>query len=265
VVPWRGLGRTAAARGRLTAAVTTLVDAARDLLLGGRCCGCDRPGRVLCAGCRATLPREARPAWPRPTPPGLAEPWALGDYAGTLRAMVLGHKERRQLALGGVLGELLGRAVAAAVPDGPVLLVPAPSRAAVVRQRGHDATAALVEAAARRLSRSGRDVVTARLLATRVGVQDQARLDAGQRAANLHHSLWVPSERLGRVARSLDRRGPAATTGLRVVLCDDVITTGATAREGQRALEAVGLPVTSVAMVAATRRRVPDRGVLLSR
>lgn len=244
--------------------MTTLVDAARDLLLGGRCCGCDRPGRVLCSGCRASLPHEPRPAWPRPTPPGLAEPWALGDYAGTLRAMVLGHKERRQLALGGVLGELLGRAVAAAVPGGAVLLVPAPSRPAVVRQRGHDATAALVEAAARGLSRSGRDVMTARLLATRVGVLDQAGLDAGQRAANLHHSLWVPSERLRRLSRTLDRRGAVAATRLRVVLCDDVITTGATAREGQRALEAVGLPVAAVAVVAATRRRVTDRGVSLS-
>lgn len=240
-----------------------LVDAARDLLLGGRCCGCDRPGRVLCGGCRASLPSEPRPAWPRPTPPGLAEPWALGDYAGTLRAMVLGHKERRQVALGGVLGELLARAVAAAVPEGAVVLVPAPSRRAAVRQRGHDATGSLVEAAARTLRREGRPATVLRLLATRPGVVDQAGLDAGQRAANLHHSLWVPPERLARAARVLSRGGAAAAVPP-VVLCDDVITTGATAREAQRALTAVGLPVAGVAVVAATRRRVSDPGVSLS-
>jgi orotate phosphoribosyltransferase len=43
----------------------------------------------------------------------------------------------------------------------------------------------------------------------------------------------------------------------RLVVCDDVLTTGATAREAQRALESVGLEVTAIAAVAATRRRIP--------
>jgi len=40
------------------------------------------------------------------------------------------------------------------------------------------------------------------------------------------------------------------------IVCDDVLTTGATAREAQRALEAVGLPVATICCVAATRKRV---------
>ena len=47
----------------------------------------------------------------------------------------------------------------------------------------------------------------------------------------------------------------------RIVVCDDVITTGVTLRESQRALEAVGLEVAAVAAVAATRRRIPTGAV----
>ncbi|WP_182524010.1 ComF family protein [Nocardioides dongkuii] len=225
-------------------------DAVTDLLLGGRCVACRRPGRLLCAGCSALLPGSARLAWPVPSPPGLVPPWAAGEYDGTLRAMVLGLKERRLLALARPLAGLLAVAVAATGVPGPVLLVPVPSRPSSVRARGHDPTYALAAGAAVRLRREGYDVRAARLLRTRPGLVDQAGLDRVARAANLAGSMTCPSGPL----RRLSERVPLA----RVVVCDDVLTTGATAREAQRALEAVGMHVAAVAAVAATRRR--DRG-----
>ncbi len=218
-----------------------------DLLLGGRCVGCELPGRTLCPRCRRGLPTAAHQVWPRPSPPGLATTWAAADYDGTPRALVIGLKEHRLLGLAAPLGDLLAHALAAAVPAGPVVLVPVPSRPSSVRSRGHDSTLTITRRAARRLSQGRGAVPVVSLLALRPGVVDQAGLSAPERAANLAGSMCVPTSRLRRLAATLPR--------VRVVVCDDVLTTGSTAREAQRALEAVGLSVSAIAVVAATRRR----------
>ncbi len=230
--------------------VSALLDAGADLLLGSACVGCGEPGRVLCPVCRSMLPSGAAEAWPTPPPAGLARPFAAGAYDGALRSMVVGHKERRLLGLTRPLGGLLALSVrAAAGPSAPLLLVPVPSRPAAVRARGHDPTLAITRRAARLLRTGGRQVAVARLLRTRPGVADQSGLDADQRHANLAGSMTSPARV---VRRQSGRRA-------HVVVCDDVITTGATAREAQRALEATGIPVLAVAAVAATIRRHPAR------
>jgi predicted amidophosphoribosyltransferase len=194
-----------------------------------------------------------------PPPPGLTDPWAATSYADTVRAMIIGHKEHHLLGLARPLGELLALAVSAAVdalvagPDAELLLVPAPSRPGSVRQRGHDPTTNLVRAAAAQLSNDGIPTACASLLRTRPGLADQAGLDAGARALNLAGAFRVHTATLRRLAR--------AARPVRVLVCDDVLTTGATAAEAQRALRAVGLPPLAVVAVAATRRRTPPASV----
>lgn len=226
----------------------SVLDGALDLLLGGACVGCGRPGRVLCRSCRAGLPAGAVPAWPTPVPAGLVEPWAAAAYEGVVRAMVLGLKERRLLGLAAPLSGLLAAAVACELPRGsPVVLVPVPSQPATVRARGHDPTHALTVRAGRALGRAGLEVETRRLLRVRRRVADQSGLDATARGLNLAGALGVRVPALRRLVRGRPL--------VRVVVCDDVLTTGSTAREAQRALEAAGLDVVRVAAVAATPRR----------
>lgn len=232
-----------------------VLDAARDLLLGSSCVGCRRPGRLLCPDCAAALPTQAFATRPDPAPAGMVPAWAAAEYGGTVRELVLGLKEHGLLSLAAPLADLLTLAVLPAVGDGareeeraPSVLVPVPSRRASVRSRGHDPIWSVTARTASVLCSRGHDVRAARLLSLRRGVVDQAGLDRAGRADNLAGAMTVPTAGLRRLAARL----PAA----RAVICDDVLTTGATAREAQRALEAVGLRVVAVAVTAATTRRI---------
>jgi len=230
-----------------------VLDAFRDLVLGSTCVGCARPGRLLCPRCADGLEPRPFPAWPTPSPPGLTNPWAATSYDGTVRAMILGHKEHRLLALAGPLGDLLAGAVEAAVVDlvggagAPLLLVPVPSRPRTARQRGHEPTTSLVRVAAARLTRRGVPARCVPLLRTRPGLADQSGLGAAARALNLASAFRTHPPALRRLAR--------AGEPVHALVCDDVLTTGATAAEAQRALRAVGLPPLAAVAVAATSRR----------
>jgi predicted amidophosphoribosyltransferase len=223
-----------------------LRDAALDLLLGSGCAACGRPGRALCPECRTALPRGGRPAWPAPTPRGLVLPMAAGEYAGPLRALVLAHKERRRLALAGPLGDLLAGVVSDLPTRPPYRLVPVPSTRSVVRTRGHDPLLRVARRAAAALRAEGRSATVERLLVLVRRPADQAGLDRAGRAANLAGALRC-------VRAGTDVRTAAGS----LVVVDDVVTTGATLREAQRALEQAGHAVAGAALLAATIRRSP--------
>lgn len=227
-----------------------MLDAWLDLVHGAACVGCGTPGRLWCRACAAGLSHEPIPVRPTPCPLGLAPAFAAGEYADPLRALVVAHKEHRGFALCRPLGTVLAGVAAAALdPQGATLLVPVPSRRSVVRARGHDPLLRLTRQAAATLRANGHQARCVRLLRQRQSVADQAGLDADQRGANLTGSMVVDH----RVATALARDG----VPVRVVVCDDVLTTGATAREAQRALEDRGVRVGAIACIAATRRRWP--------
>lgn len=231
-----------------------MLDALLDLALGGACVGCGSPGRALCRTCRGGLPRSAYSVSPRPNPPGLAPVSTTGPYAEVLRAMIVAHKERAEFALTRPLAEQLAIAVSATLPDhrSRVILIPVPSRWSRVVHRGHDPLLRVVRRAGWLLrTRSASDTAATTLpaLSWHRLAQDQAGLDHTQRQANLHGALRVRGSAHQALARE-----PSTSS---VVLCDDVITTGATLAEASRALAAVGIPLRGIATIAATQRVLP--------
>ncbi|WP_165495110.1 ComF family protein [Actinomadura roseirufa] len=98
----------------------------------------------------------------------------------------------------------------------------------------------MIDVAVEILRADGIDVSAVTGLRQRRRVADQAALTMAQRAANLAGALEAVPERVR------DRR---------VVLADDVITTGASLAEAARALRSAGAEVVAAATVAATPLR----------
>lgn len=213
------------------------------LVLPVDCAGCGAARVLVCARCRGVVSGAvAGPVRPSPRPVGLPAVRAAAVYEGAVRALLLAHKERGALPLAGVLGAALAAAVVGGGPGagglcgaggapgaGEVALVPVPSARRQVRARGHDPTRRIALAAAGRLRRAGVPARVAPVLRLRRAVADQAGLGARQRRENLAGALAVC------------RDGARLTDGARIVLVDDLITTGATLAEAARAVRAAGL------------------------
>ena len=220
-----------------------LRDAALDLLLGGRCVGCGRPGRALCPAAAPGCPTTAWPAWPEPDAARAgATVGRRPATTGLLRAALLAHKERH---VAGLAAPLAACWLALSGPQPPTRRCCWSRCRAGPARRGPAATTRCSPSyAARRgwcRARPWR-----RCCAPAAGCATRPAFGAAERAANLRRLAVVPSAGLRRFA---------GRTG-RVVVCDDVLTTGATAREAQRALAASGWTC-AVAAVAATRGRRP--------
>jgi predicted amidophosphoribosyltransferase len=212
-----------------------------DLFLPLRCAGCGGPDQVLCVRCAGAFdgPFDVHRPMTAAGPPV----HALAEYRDTARAVLLAFKERgrRDLAvpLGRMLAAVLPTLDAQPAPDGTWWLVPAPSRPRAARRRGGSHMLALTRCMAAALASRGYQAAVAPALRLANTARDSAGLPAPARLTNLR----------GRIR--IDEPG-APPRGTRVVLVDDVVTTGTTAATCVHELTKAGLEVTAVLSLTAT-------------
>lgn len=235
---------------RLLSAGASALAGVLDLVLPADCAGCHAPAVAagVCPACATLLRQPPVPARPSPPPPGLPPCFAVGDYAGPLRELILGYKERGRRGLARPLGDALARVVGTAWPvrGEPLALVPVPTTAAAIRARHGDHMLRLARRTAVSLNRAGCPALVAVPLRA-LPKADSANLDRFERAAAARHAFAV------RPGRAEPLRPVAEASA--VVLLDDVLTTGSTLAAVAGRLWEAGVPVAFGVTVAATRLR----------
>lgn len=174
------------------------------------CARCSEPGahpQGLCLRCARRLPRFSRAFAPL-------------EHDGSVARAIQRFKYEGHPELSRPLGALLVRTSAQFLAVAPEAVVPLPLHASRYRERGYDQAALLAVEVARLAKRVLRDDGLRRVRPTsrQVGQSDE------ERAANVAGAF----------------EASPGVKGLRVLLIDDVLTTGATANEAAHALLTAG-------------------------
>ncbi len=175
---------------------------------GGIPSGPEDEGGGICGDCRANPPAFDR-----------AAPAAL--FSGPLAEAIKDFKYRRRMELAAVLGEVLaGINWPASFPKRFDLILPVPLHPSRLRARGFNQAAVL----SRHLSAMG--PLASNLLIRTRRTRPQVELDGRARQDNVKDAFNLTD--------------PGGVRDRKVLLVDDVITTGATCRECARVLKSAG-------------------------
>lgn len=221
-----------------------------DLVLPPRCIDCRRLGVWLCPECISRFPRVEAPvcarcggtvvtdglcARCRTSPLQIECIRSVIYFEGTLREAVHLFKYSGRT----VLAEPMGDLMAAYWRQNPMpvdVVVPVPLHTARLRERGYNQAALL----AREMARRAGLAVDAEVLVRQRATASQVDLDAQQRRENVRAAFRCSSDRLA---------------GQRVLLIDDVCTTGATLEACSVALSEGGVRSVQALTLARARGR----------
>ena len=217
-------------------------------LLPGSCllCASNSATSLLCPACTADLPQLPAALCPQcgeettlgercgaclKDPPAFARTIALFRYEFPVNRLIQALKYGHQLALAAWLGHRLGERLVAADYD---LLLPLPLHPSRLRTRGFNQSLEIARVTSRALGIPMNPGILTRIRAT----PPQAELPLKERARNVRGAFEC--------ARDL--------AGIRILLVDDVMTTGSTLREAARILKLHGAGQITVAVAARALR-----------
>jgi ComF family protein len=187
-----------------------------DVLFPSACAGCNRSDGPLCSECLPNGLARIRV--------GALDVFVLGRYEGRLRRATLAFKHGRR-DVGLALAAALAKRFSA--PPG-VTLVPVPTTSVRRRERGFDQGVFLARELGRRCG---------------IGVLEALRQTAGDAQRGRSRSARLDARgRFGCACPLID--------GARVLLVDDVVTTGATLRDCAAVLSEAGARVAGAMVVA---------------
>ena len=192
----------------------------QEIIFPVRCLGCSALGLEICSQCRSKWNPHIYRSWSRTSP--YFPIFSSIQYSTVASKVLLAAKENNIKLADDLLVQALQRSFHFCAKErGVGVLVPIPSRHAVARSRGRQ----FITELSLRLSK-GTGIETIEMLSHIRKVRDQSSLDAKQRLVNIEGSM--------KSLRYLSEK---------VILVDDLVTTGATIHEGARALRENGIEV----------------------
>jgi ComF family protein len=232
----------------LPQAVRDTLGALARHLLPGSCllCGADSENTLLCPACSADLPHQATALCPQcgietslgercgtclKSPPAFTRTIAAFRYEFPVDRLIQALKYNHQLPLANWFGGCLSEQIAADEHD---LLLPLPLHPSRLQDRGFNQSVEIARAIHRRLGIPMNVDCLTRIRAT----PPQAALPLKERAKNVRGAFECTVN----------------LSGKRILLVDDVMTTGSTLRECARVLELHGAAQITLAVVARALR-----------
>lgn len=183
-----------------------------DIFIPGTCLVCGKLCERICSDCSDNLGLDPRLVF-RDNLIG----FSATSYTDSVRLVLRSFKELGESSLGAFLATRL-KPLLNCFSERPTCLVPVPSNFSSLRERGFNPA----EVIARELCRELPGITYQNLLVRSRQTQDQSRLSPSQRSANQLNSM------LAQVGNE------------RIVLIDDVITTGSTLQAATKTLENSG-------------------------